>query len=130
MYKTIALALTLFLIAATAPPAAVAQEPHVTNVLVFDVGPDLARFMELSKRVKGINDKYGSTGKARIWVAAFAGPDSGRVIVAVEYPSMASMAQSQEKLNSSPEWRQLVTEVQQTTAIKQLSNSVVIELQQ
>jgi hypothetical protein len=91
------------------------------------VGRDLAKFTELSKRAQTINQKYASTGKARMWLAAIAGPDSNRVIVTVEYPSLVAMAQSISKVNSSPEWMQLVADAQ-ATSIRPISNSVVVEI--
>ena len=65
-------------------------------------------------------------GKARIWIAKFAGPDANRVVVTVEYPSMVAMAQSLSKVNASPEWAQLVADAQATN-IRPVSNSVVVE---
>ena len=126
MHKIAALTFALFMLAVAC--VAGAQEPsHITNVIVFDVGPDLAKFRELSKRADAISAKYGSTGKARVWIAAFAGPDSNKVIVAVEYPSLVSMAQSVGKVNSSPEWRQLLADAQATN-IKPISNSIMVEI--
>jgi hypothetical protein len=128
MHKIATLTFALFMLAITSSRVASAQEaPHVTNVIVFDVGTDLAKFTALSKRANAISEKYGSTGKARIWIAAFAGPDSDRVVVAVEYPNMVSMVQSMNKVNASPEWRQLLADAQ-ATHIKPISNSVLVEL--
>jgi hypothetical protein len=119
--------LTMFastmLLAASSTPEA----PHVVNVLVFDVGANLAKFREVSQRAQSIGEKYGSAGKARIWMSQFAGNNTGTVVVVVEYPNLTAMAQSMSKVNTSPEWRQLVADVQ-GGGIKLLSNSVLMEL--
>jgi hypothetical protein len=130
MHKIVALTCALLMLSITSAPIASAQDaPRVTNVIVFDIGGNFAKFTEMSKRAQSISAKYGSTGKARIWMAAFAGPESDHVIVAIEYPNMVSMAQSMDKVNASPEWRQLVAE-SNTNHIKLISNSVVVELPQ
>jgi hypothetical protein len=83
--------------------------------------------MELSKRAAAISKKYGSTGKARMWAAAYAGRESGAVIVTVEHPSLVALAQSASKVELSPEWQQLVADAQ-TSSIKVMSASIVVEL--
>lgn len=131
MHKITPLILVLLMFVVTLAPAASSDQagPRVTNVIAFDVGRDFAKFMELSKRVGAINEKYASTGKARIWMSEFAGPNSNRVIVTVEYPNMVAMAQSLSKVNASPEWAQLVADAQ-ATEIKPISNSVLVEMPQ
>jgi hypothetical protein len=129
MIKNIAMmAIALLFVAATAPAASPPVEgPAVTEVLVFDVGANFQKFMELSKRADAVSKKYGSTGKARMWAAAYAGRDSGAVIVTVEHPSLVALARSAAKVEPSPEWRQLVADAQ-ASSIKLMSDSIVVEL--
>ena len=118
----------LVLVAATVPAASPPSEgPAVTEVIVFDVGPNMAKFLELTKRANSITQKYGSTGKARFWAAAYAGRDSGAVIVTIEYPSLVALAQSAAKVENSPEWQQLVADAQ-ASSIKPISDSIVVEV--
>ena len=125
--NVVMLAMMLLFVAATAPAASPpAEGPAVTEVFVFDVGPNLPKFLALSKRADAIAQKYGSTGKARSWMTTYAGPNTGNVIVTVEYPSLVSLAQSRAKVDPSPEWRQLVTDAQMS--IKLVSNSIVMEV--
>jgi hypothetical protein len=98
-----------------------------THVIVFDIGPNMAKFVELTKRASDIARKYGDTGKARYWFSALAGPQSGTVIVTVEYSNRVAFAQSTSKVEASPEWQAFVAEAQQTS-IKPISNSVVVEM--
>jgi hypothetical protein len=126
--NVVMMAMALLFVAATAPAASPpAEGPAVTEVLVFDVGPNFPKFLELTKRANAIAQKYGSTGKARFWMAAYAGRDSGAVIVTVEYPSLVSLAQSSAKVDPSPEWQQLVADAQ-ASAIKVVSDSIVVEV--
>jgi hypothetical protein len=125
--NVVMMAMALLFVAATAPAASPAGEgPAVTEVLVFDVGPNLPKFLELSKRANTIAQKYGGTGKARTWIASYSGPNTGNVIVTVEYPSLVSLAQSRAKINASPEWQQLVADAQ--ASVKLVASSVVEEI--
>ena len=42
--------------------------------------------------------------------ATLAGPNTGNVVVAVEYPSMVSMAESNAKVGPTPEWQKFIAE--------------------
>jgi hypothetical protein len=81
----------------------------------------------LSKRVAAIATKIQDPGHARYWLSTWGGPDSGHVIIAIEYPSLVSLAESEAKMNASPEFAKWLVDVQ-ASGIKQLSNSVVTEL--
>jgi hypothetical protein len=105
------IALTLVFAFALVPSRSMAQgPPKVINVTTYDVAGDMPKFLEFYKRAIALAEQYGSTGKSRLWVSTFAGPNTGSVAVATEYPSMASMAQSGEKLLFTPEWQKLVAE--------------------
>ena len=55
------------------------------------------------------------------------GDGAGRVIVTIEHPSLEALAQSQAKLNASPEFQQWQTDAR-ASGIKQVSSSLVTEL--
>ena len=42
------------------------------------------------------------TGKLRIWKAKYAGSDAGTVVVAIEYPSLTSLATDDKKTAADP----------------------------
>lgn len=128
MKHTLMMVTMLALLAAAAPAASPPNAgPAVSEVLVFDVGGNLEKFMALSKRADSIAQKSGSSGKARTWISAYAGPNSGSVVVVVEYPSMVALAESTTKMRATPEWRQLVADAQ-SSSIKVVSDSIVVEL--
>ena len=112
---------------AVSSAAPAAGPPHVTQVVVLDVGANMQKFIELSKRVAAIATKIQDPGHARYWLSTWGGPDSGHVIIAIEYPSLVSLAESEAKMNASPEFAKWLVDVQ-ASGIKQLSNSVVTEL--
>jgi len=114
-------------LASTTAQAQEPPPPHVTNVIVLETSGDLGKLADIVKRARMIGEKYGSTGKARVWMTTLAGPNTGNVVVAVEYPSLVSMAESLSKVNASPDWTRLVADAQ-AAGIKPVSNSVVVEI--
>ena len=103
------------------------EAPHVTQVIVLDVGPHMKRFVELTNRASAMADKYESTGKVRYWTSTWAGPNTGHAIVTIEFPSLASMASSIARMGESPEYAQWLADVE-SSGIKRLSASVLTEL--
>jgi hypothetical protein len=110
-------------VSSAAPPPA----PHVTEVIVLDVGAHMQKFLELTKRMDAIQSKYQSTGKAHIWQGSWAGSESGHVIVTVEYPSLLSLAQSEDRTRGAPELASLIAELD-ASGIRVLSESLVTEV--
>ena len=105
-----------------------AQPPHVSNVLMFEVGGYLEKFLEIGRRANAINEKLDSPGKARVWTNYFGAAQGGRTaIVVIEYPSLVAMAQFMARQDTSADWLKLRAEAE-ASGIKLLSNSVVTEL--
>jgi hypothetical protein len=111
-------------VSSAAPPAG---PPRVTQVIVLDVGTNMQKFNDLNSRMDTIAAKSQSTGKARFWITTLAGAEVGRVIITIEYPSLISFAQSQAKMDASPEFQQWQKDAQ-ASGIKELSTSLVTEL--
>jgi hypothetical protein len=103
------------------------EAPHVTQVIVLDVGPHMKKFIDLSNRASAMAAKYESTGQVRYWTSTWAGPDTGRVIVTIEFPSLSSMAGSVSRMSASPEYAEWLADVE-NSGVKRLSTSVVTEL--
>ena len=119
-----ALALTF----ALAPSQASAEgPPKVINVLTIDAKGDLDGFLKFAKRARDLQSKHGGTGTQRVWQSTLAGPNTGSVIVAVEYPSFVSMAQSQAKVGATPEWQKFIKDFQDSD-MEVLSSSVSMEV--
>jgi len=111
---------------AQAPSAA---PPRVTEVIVLDVGSNMQKFFDLTKRADAITKELQNPGKARYWISSWAGSEAGHVIVTIEFPSLLAMAQAEAKMNASPEFQKWIAEAQ-ASGIKQLSQSIVTELRQ
>lgn len=120
----IALVLTFGL----APSSAVAQDaPAVNNVLFIDVGGDLPKFLEFFTRFGAIAEKYDAGGTSRVWMATLAGPLTNNVVVVTEFPNLVSMAESQAKVNQSPEFQQFVADFA-AAGMRVTSNQVTVEV--
>ena len=87
----------------------------------------MAKFVELSHRMDAITTKYQSTAKVRFWDTTYAGNNADHLVVVVEYPSLLSMAQSQEKVMASPEYGKWIADVQ-ASGIKLVSQSLLTEV--
>jgi hypothetical protein len=110
------------------PSQSAAQAPpKVVNVISYDVAGDMPKFIGFYKRAMVVLEKYGSTGKSRLWVSTLAGPTTGTVAVATEYPSMASMAQSTEKFFPTPEWQKLVADFE-AAGMRIISSSLAADI--
>ena len=119
-----ALALTF----ALAPGQAAAQDaPKVINVLTVDTDGDLDGFLKFAKRARELQKKHGGTGTQRVWQSTLAGSNTGTVVVAVEYPSLVSMAQSQAKVGATAEWQKFVEDFQ-ASGMGILSSSLSVEV--
>ena len=115
------------LISADSSAAPPAGPPRVSEVIVLDVGANMAKFADLSHRMDAITTKYQSTAKVHFWDTTFAGNNAGHLVVVVEYPSLLSMAQSQEKVMGSPEYAKWIADVQ-ASGIKVVSQSLLTEV--
>ena len=105
-----------------------AQEaPKVINVLSVDTGGDTDAFLVFAKRARELQSKHGGTGNQRVWLSTLAGPNTGSVIVAVEYASLVAMAQSQAKVGATPEWQKFVADFQKS-GMRVLSSSLSTEI--
>jgi hypothetical protein len=131
MHKMIALigTLTLLVVTAAAAQTPPAGAPHVTQVIVLQMpnGSSIPKLVDIAKRAQVIAMKAGSTGKARLWNLAFAGPEAGHVIIAVEFPSMAAFAESGAKLQTNPEWQKMNADAE-AIGVKVVSASLAVEI--
>jgi hypothetical protein len=122
------LAVSLALLTVAGPGRSLAQEPpKIINVIVIDVAGDLPKFLELFKQVRGINERLATKGVSRVWQSTLAGPNTGTVAVAVEHPSLVSMAQDGAKVAADAEWQKVV-DAFQAAGMRVVSNSVSVEI--
>jgi hypothetical protein len=113
---------------AQSPPNA---NPPVIEIIVVDVGANVPaavpKLIDIMKKAKAIATKAGTKGSARLWAANWAGPDSGRFIIAVENPSLGVMAADGPKMQTSPEWQKLIADFY-AAGFKVVSQSLLMEV--
>ena len=125
--KTILVASCLLAAAMALSAADAPAPPHVIEVITLDVGANMQKFQALAKRADEITKQIHAGGTVRYYVASWAGEGTGRVIVTIEHPSLAALAQSQAKMAASPEFQKWEADAA-ASGIKQLSSSLVTEL--
>ena len=114
-------ALALLLVAST--PAIAADT--VLRVVVIETD-DVAGYVKQIEQGKAILKKAGSPGILRIWQASFAGPETGSVVVSIEYENHQALAADMAKLADNAElqtWLKGLDEIR-----KVLSDSIYREL--
>ncbi len=79
--------------------------PHVMEVFLIDTNGDDAKYQEIFDALTAASKKAGSTGERRMWGAFFAGANAGATITTIEYPSLKSLAESNEKLAASEDFQ-------------------------
>ena len=95
------LALTLILATST---LVIAAEPTVLRVVVVKAD-DVNAYVQQLEQGRALLKRLGSAGTVRAWRARFAGPDTGTVVVSVEYPNMAAFAADEPKIAGSAEYQ-------------------------
>ena len=115
------------LVGITLPALSFAQAPTVINVLSINDNEDLPGLLDIVKRVRAINQRLGNKGTSRVWQATLAGEGTNAIFVAIEHPSLVSMAQDNAKLQADAEWQKIVDEFEKK-GMSVLSNSVSVEI--
>jgi hypothetical protein len=106
------------------PPA---DAPRITEVFVIDVGENMPKSIELSRRIDALVKKYGSEGTSHYWIGAWAGSEVGKVIVTVEFPSLMALARDEEKFQANPEFQKWQADAM-SSGVKVISQSIAVEL--
>ncbi len=115
------------LVGITLPALSFAQAPTVINVLSINDNGDLPGLLDIVKRVRAVNQRLGNKGTSRVWQATLAGEGTNAIFVAIEHPSLVSMAQDNAKLQADAEWQKIVDEFEKK-GMSVLSNSVSVEI--
>ena len=110
------------------PSLAADDPPHVLQVLVIDTNGDNDKYMELFTKFTAVYKKHGSTGERRLWVNTFAGPNTGTVVTTIEYPSLASLVESNTKVFASEDYQEVIAEFT-AAGMSASSNSIAVNLQ-
>jgi hypothetical protein len=78
-------------------------------VVTVEVEPGkLEKYRQEIKKLTAVLARVESSGKMRMWQATAAGPDTGAVLVGLEYPNAAAWAEDSSKIQGDAEWQKIV----------------------
>lgn len=123
------LGLTVLLVMAIAAPGTSFAEdpPAITQVYVMDTNGQTDVFLNEAKNNEKIYARLGIKATRRYMRATLAGSGVGRILLAIDYPNLASMAEAQARLANDPEW-QKYGEKLAAAGIAAESNSVWVDI--
>jgi len=122
MIRSLAVAsLALALGLAVMPGAA--EAGSVIQVVTVDVKPGmLEQYRQELKKVRGVLTRLGSKASMRAWNTTAGGPDSGQVLVGLEYPDEAAWAADSPKIQADAEWQKIQSGLANVRTV--VSNSI------
>ena len=96
---------------AVSPGEALADSAGVLQAVVINTnGKDDALLAEAKKNEK-IFKRLGIQARRRYLQATLAGPQTGTMIVSIDYPSLTAFAEAQAKLAEDKEWQEYLSRV-------------------
>src|ERR1700730_18085013 len=105
--------------------AAFAQKTTVLRVVIIKTD-DVSAYLQQLEKGKEIMKKLGISQQIRVWQATFAGPNAGSVAAAIEYPSMAALADADAKTRGDKDYQAWLKETSKIRTIE--SDSIYREL--
>jgi len=102
--KKTVLAFTVFALVLGLSSAAFAQKATVLRVVVVKTD-DVGTYLQELQKGNELLKRMGSQAQIRVWQARFAGPDTGALVVGIEYPNMAAFAADEAKISSNAEYK-------------------------
>jgi hypothetical protein len=100
---------SVFCFGLAVPGTAAADSDTVLQVTAVQVkAGQMDAYLARVKQLQAIIKRLGTSGTTRVWEATLSGDDTGTVVVGVEYPSLASYAESTAKVSADPEWQKLM----------------------
>ena len=105
--------------------AAFAQKTTVARVVVVKTD-NVAAYLQALETSKEILKKLGITSQIRVWQATFAGPQAGSIVVAIEYPNMAALADADAKTRTDKDYVAWLKNLEKIRTI--VSDSIYKEL--
>ncbi len=107
---TLAIAVTLAVVSLSSARPAVAahHEPVIQVVTVKVAAGKLESYRQEVKKLAAVLTRLASSGKLRMWQATAGGPDTGQVLVGIEYPNAAAWAADSTKAQNDAEWQKIV----------------------
>jgi hypothetical protein len=113
MRSTWLLGLTMLLGVAVAAPgnSLAADPPPISHVVTIDTNGKTDMLLAEAKKNEKIFERLGIQARRRYMQATLAGPNTGTLIVVIEYPSLSAMAAAQEKLGNDAEWQKYIDKI-------------------
>jgi hypothetical protein len=123
------LSVTAILLAFGMPQFASAQEaPAVIQVVAIDVDPgEQGAYLERLSKAQAIFKRLGLP-TFRVWLSSLSGPNTGTIVIAVEYSDDVTRAQNGAKLAADPEWQAWIDGMQKWGKSDVTSNSLLVEM--
>jgi hypothetical protein len=121
--------ITALFMAFALPGFVSAQEaPAVIQVVAVDVDPaSQTAYLERLSKAQAIFKRLGLPA-LRVWFSSLSGPNTGSIVIAVEYTDDVTRAQGGAKLAADAEWRKWIAEMQQWGKSDVTSNSLLVEM--
>lgn len=104
MLRRIALVLVVLTLILGISSAAFAQKTAVQRVVIIKTDHVDAYLQLLAKGIE-LQKSLGVTPRTQAWQATFAGSDTGTIVVTIEFPDMAALADASTKLNASSDYQ-------------------------
>ena len=104
---------------------ALAADPVVMRVIVVETA-DVSAYVHEVTNLSALSKKAGVPVTLRVWKARFAGPNTGTVVVSVEYPNLTALAKNDDAMRSNAE---LVAQMKKIASIRKIVSDSVYEEQ-
>lgn len=86
-----------------------ADSHTVLRVVAVQVEPGkLDSYLAEVAKLNGVMKRLSLPGSVRVWKATYAGPETGAVVVAIEYPGLPAFADGMAKLAAGAEWSKTI----------------------
>ncbi len=103
-----------FVSLALAGSAGADDAPDVTQVVAIDTHGNLDMLLSHAKSNEKIFERLGIDAERRYMQASIAGPNSGTIVVVIEYDSLPELAAAQDKLRNDAEWQKYLDAVNES----------------
>jgi ABC-type sugar transport system substrate-binding protein len=105
--------------------SAFAQKTTVSRVVVVKTD-NVAAYVQALESNKEILKKLGLPAQTRVWQATFAGPQAGTIVVVIEYPNLAALADADAKTRADKDYQAWLKSAEKIRTI--VSDSIYKEL--
>ncbi len=118
----------VFALALGTPISALAEAPPpVTQSVTIDTNGKTDLLLMHAKKNQMIFERLGIKATRRYLMGTLAGASSGDIIVAIDYPNLAALAEAQAKLSNDKEWQKYIDMITDSGMIV-TSNSLWVDI--